>query len=127
MNLAAKIAAAEAAEADCAAWRERIAQSRAHLGDELRRTATPGRIVVSGLALGFAFGIKPPSDGQPSLAGKFLGGPVFSMVLEAVLPGLIAGITAAAGLQADEEATDEVAGEESTEDDEAADGQAQAT
>lgn len=126
MNLAAKIAAAQAAEADCAAWRERIAQSRTHVGDELRRTATPGRIVVSGLALGFAFGLKPPSEG-PSLAGKFLSGPVFSMVLEAVLPGLIAGITAAAGLQAEEEATDEVADEESTEDDEAGDGQAQAS
>lgn len=103
MNLAEKIAAAQAAEADCDAWRERIAQSRAHLGDELRRTATPGRIVFSGLALGAAFGLKAPSEG-PSLAGKFLGGPVFSMVLEAVLPGLVAGITAAAGLQAEEEA-----------------------
>ena len=126
MNLAAKIAAAQAAEADCAAWRERIAQSRAHLGDELRRTATPGRIVVSGLALGAAFGLKAPSAG-PSLAGQFLGGPVFSMVLEAVLPGLIAGITAAAGLQTEEEATEEVADEDTAESEEAGRGPAQAS
>jgi hypothetical protein len=128
VSLAAKVAATRAAEAECEAWRERIVQSRAHLGDELRRTATPGRIVVSGLALGFAFGLKPPSDGQPSLAGKFLGGPVFSMVLEAVLPGLLAGLTAAAGLQAgaEEAAADEedVADEQ---DEEPADGRPQAS
>lgn len=135
MSLAAKIAAAQAAEQGCEAWRTRIVESRARLGDEFKRTATPVRIVVSGLALGFAVGLKPKSDGQPSLAGKFLGGPVFSMVLEAVLPGLLAGITAAAGLQADagqeamdDEAEDEAAADEATEDeDEASHGQAQAS
>ena len=129
MSLAAKIAAAQAAEQGCEAWRGRIVESRAHLRDELRRTATPVRIVVSGLALGFAVGLKPRSEGQPSLAGKFLGGPVFSMVLEAVLPGLLAGITAAAGLQADAaegDADDESAPDE-TEDDEAMHGQAKAS
>lgn len=134
MSLAAKIAAVQAAERDCEAWRGRIVESRAHLGDEFRRTATPVRIVVSGLALGFAVGLKPKSDGQPSLAGKFLGGPVFSMVLEAVLPGLLAGLTAAAGLQADAEeeimeqdADDEAAMDDTEEGDEAVHGRAKAT
>ena len=133
MSLAAKIAAAQAAEQGCEAWRGRIVESRAHLRDELRRTATPVRIVVSGLALGFAVGLKPRSEGQPSLAGKFLGGPVFSMVLEAVLPGLLAGITAAAGLQADaeedaaQEDADDAAAQDETEDDEATHGQAKAS
>lgn len=131
MSLATRIAAAQAAEQGCEAWRGRIVESRAHLRDELRRTATPVRIVVSGLALGFAVGLRPKSDGQPSLAGKFLGGPVFSMVLEAVLPGLLAGMTAAAGLQADagEEDVDDAAAQddETEEDDEAMHGQAKAS
>lgn len=132
MSLAERIAAVQAAEQGCEAWRARIVESRSRLGDEFRRSATPVRIVVSGLALGFAVGLKPKSDGQPSLAGKFLGGPVFSMVLEAVLPGLLAGITAAAGLQADadEDAQDEGAEDEAAveeEEDEASRGQAQAS
>ncbi|PRH82874.1 hypothetical protein [Arenimonas caeni] len=130
MSLAAKIAAAQAAEQGCEAWRARIVDSRAQLGEEFRRTATPVRIVVSGLALGFAVGLKPKADGQPSLAGKFLGGPVFSMVLEAVLPGLLAGLTAAAGLQAGEEVEapdEEQDAGDLAEEDAARDGQAQAS
>lgn len=105
MTLADKIAAVAAAEADCERRREAIDAAHLQLASELRRVATPGRIVVSGLALGFATGLREPAAG-PSLAGKVLGGPVFSMVAEAVLPGLVAGIMAKAGLQeADEEET----------------------
>lgn len=105
MKLDAKLAAVAAAEAECERRREAIDAAHAQLSSELRRVATPGRIVVSGLALGFAAGLREPAAG-PSLAGRVLGGPVFSMVAEAVLPGLVAGIMAKAGLQeTDEEET----------------------
>lgn len=120
MSLAAKIAAAQAAEAECQRRREAIAEARAHLAAEVKRTATPGRIVLSGLALGFAVGFREPKAG-PSLAGKVLGGPLFSMVLEAVLPGIVAGITAAAGLQEPNEDAETEDAEEPADESEAGD------
>lgn len=103
MKLAHRIAAVQAAEAECLERRFRIRYTREHLRSELRRSATPARILIGGAVAGFAVGLKEPKQAHQSLAGKVLGGPVFSMVLEAVLPGLLAGITAAAGLQADAE------------------------
>lgn len=103
MNLKERLAAVHDAETHCVERRLQVSDTRVHLRDELRRGATPTRILVSGLGLGFAVGLKEPKDAHQSMAGKFLGGPVFSMVLEAVLPGLLAGITAAAGLQSAEE------------------------
>ena len=111
MTLAEKVAAVELAEQRCQAQREAAQAALAHLKSEARRSATPGRIVVSGLALGFAAGFREPKAG-PSLAGKVLGGPVFSMVLEAVLPGLLAGLTAAAGLKDEVEEVADLADEE---------------
>lgn len=103
MKLRERLAAVHEAETRCVERRLQISDSREQLRHELRRSATPTRILVSGVALGFAVGLKEPKGDHQSLAGKVLGGPVFSMVLEAVLPGLLAGITAAAGLQSDEE------------------------
>lgn len=103
MNLKQRLAAVHDAETHCVERRLQISDSREHLRQELHRSATPTRILVSGVALGFAVGLKEPKGAHQSLAGKVLGGPVFSMVLEAVLPGLLAGITAAAGLQSAEE------------------------
>ena len=103
MKLAQRVAAVQAAEAECLERRFRIRYTREHFRSELRRSATPTRILVGGVVSGFAVGLKEPKEAHQSLAGKVLGGPVFSMVLEAVLPGLLAGITAAAGLQADAE------------------------
>lgn len=93
MTLGEKIAAVANAEARCQQQRDEADRTLAHLKSELRRTATPVRIVVSGLAVGFAAGMrKPGSDGG---AGSLLSGPLFSMVVESVLPGLLAGVTAA--------------------------------
>lgn len=103
MKLAQRVAAVQAAEAECLERRFRIRYARETLRGELRRSATPTRILVGGVVAGFAVGLKEPKQAHQSLAGKVLGGPVFSMVLEAVLPGLLAGITAAAGLEADAE------------------------
>ncbi len=107
MKLHERLAAVHEAETLCILRRMQISDSREHLRHELHRSATPTRILVSGAALGFAVGLKEPKGAHQSLAGKVLGGPVFSMVLEAVLPGLLAGVTAAAGLQSAEEDADE--------------------
>ncbi|KFL36453.1 hypothetical protein [Arenimonas donghaensis] len=103
MSLKQRLAAVHEAETHCVERRLQISDTREHLRHELHRSATPTRILVSGVALGFAVGLKEPKGAHQSLAGKVLGGPVFSMVLEAVLPGIVAGITAAAGLQSSEE------------------------
>ncbi|MAL03196.1 MAG: hypothetical protein CL625_02810 [Arenimonas sp.] len=103
MKLSERLAAVHEAETHCVERRMQIGDTREHLRHELHRSATPTRILVSGVVAGFAVGLKEPKEAHQSLAGKVLGGPVFSMVLEAVLPGLLAGITAAAGLQSSEE------------------------
>lgn len=103
MSLKQRLAAVREAEINCVERRQQISNTREHLRHELHRSATPTRILVSGASLGFAVGLKEPKAGRQSLAGKVLGGPVFSMVVEAVLPGILAGITAAIGLPSDEE------------------------
>lgn len=108
MKLADKQAAVLAAELRCEGQRLHAQQSLDTLKSEFRRSATPGRIVVSGLALGFVSGLRAPGTGAvSSLGGQLLSGPLFSMLLESVLPGLLAGITAAAAAQAEEEPGDE--------------------
>lgn len=96
-TLAEKMAAVLAAEQRCEDQRLAARQSLDTLKGELRRSATPGRIVVSGLALGFVSGLRAPGTGAAaSLGGQLLGGPVLSMLMESVVPGLMAGLTAAA-------------------------------
>ncbi len=100
MTLADKRAAVLAAERHCEGQRLAARQSLDTLKSEFRRSATPGRIVASGLTLGFVSGLRAPGTGAvSSLGGQLLSGPVFSMLLESVLPGLLAGITAAATAQ----------------------------
>jgi hypothetical protein len=105
-GLEAKIAAVQRAEADCARQRAEADAAWHRLKGEVRRTATPVRIVVSGLALGFASGITT-SGGAAAAGGKFLSGPVFSMLLDTVVPGLLAGITAAATSAAEQDEGEE--------------------
>lgn len=96
MTLAEKQAAVLAAELRCEGQRLHAQQSLDTLKSEFRRSATPARIVVSGLALGFASGIAAPRGAAAAVSGRFLSGPVFSMLFDSLLPGLMAGITAAA-------------------------------
>jgi hypothetical protein len=60
MKLAAARAAVAAAEAECEQARLRAQASWAGLRGELERAATPGRIVVGGLGLGFVAGKAGP-------------------------------------------------------------------
>lgn len=97
MSLADKIAAVQRAEQACIDQRAAAAGSLDRLKSELRRGATPVRIVVSGFALGVASGFSAPTVGAAAgLGGRLASGPIFSMLLDTVLPGLLAGITAAA-------------------------------
>jgi hypothetical protein len=115
VKLADKQAAVLAAELRCEGQRLHAQQSLDTLKSEFRRSATPGRIVVSGLALGFVSGLRAPGTGAvSSLGGQLLSGPLFSMLLESVLPGLLAGITAAAAAQAEEEPGDEAQADDDT-------------
>lgn len=113
MSLADKQAAVRAAELRCEGQRQTAQDALGQLTSEFRRSATPVRIVVSGLALGFASGLRAPGSGPiASLGGQLLSGPLMSLVMESVLPALVAGITAAA--TADEtadETPDETAAE----------------
>jgi hypothetical protein len=84
-----KIAAVAAAERECTLARERAHAALAKLKHETRRSATPTRIVVSGLALGFATGLRAP-DGSASA----LGGPLVNLAIETLLPGLMEKLTA---------------------------------
>ncbi len=104
MSLADKARAVAAAEAACALARAEADASFSHLKSEIKRGATPVRIVVSGLVLGFASGMKAPSG----TAGKLLGGPLLSLVTDTLLPSMMAGFTAA---QAAAEQVEESAGE----------------
>jgi hypothetical protein len=96
VRLSEKQACVDAAELRCEGQRQQAQQALDTLKSEVRRSATPARIVVSGLALGFASGLSAPRGGAASLSGRFLSGPVFSMLFDTLLPGLMAGITAAA-------------------------------
>ncbi len=106
-----KIAAVQQAEAECARQRSDAHEAWHHLQDEFKRTATPVRIVVSGLALGFTSGMA--TSGVAAAAnGKLVSGPIFSMLMDTVVPGLLAGITAAATASSEvEDAADEAVAE----------------
>jgi hypothetical protein len=110
-GLEEKIAAVQQAEAECARQRADAHEAWHHLQDEIKRTATPVRIIVSGLAVGFASGMA--TSGVAAAAnGKLVSGPIFSMLIDTVVPGLLAGITAAATASSEvedaaEEAVDE--------------------
>lgn len=108
MSLDDKVAAVARCEQACLAQRESARASLQHLKGELRRSATPMRIVLSGFSLGVATGVGVPGTGAvASAGGRFVTGPLFSMVLESVLPGLLAGFTAEAeAASADEPAAD---------------------
>ena len=110
-GLEQKIAAVQLAEAECARQRADAHEAWHHLQDEIKRTATPVRIVVSGLALGFASGAA--TSGVAAAAnGKLVSGPIFSMLMDTVVPGLLAGITAAATASSEvEDAADEAVDE----------------
>lgn len=97
MSLAEKQAAVLAAELRCEGQREHARDMLGRLGAEVKRSATPLRIVVSGLALGFASGLRAPGAGPiTTLGGQLISGPLMSLLTESVLPGLLAGVTAAA-------------------------------
>jgi len=101
MSLAEKKAAVLAAELRCEGQRAHAQEMLGRLGSEFKRSATPLRIVVSGLALGFVSGLRTPGAGPIStLGGQLISGPLMSMLTESVLPGLLAGVTAAATAQA---------------------------
>jgi hypothetical protein len=102
-----KIAAVQQAEAECNRQRRDVDLAWHQLKGEVRRSATPARIVVSGLVLGFASGFTT-SRAASAASGKLVAGPIFSMLLETVLPAALAGFTA---MQADADPT-ETDGEE---------------
>lgn len=110
-GLEEKIAAVRQAEAECTRQRADAHEAWHHLQDEVRRTATPVRIVVSGLAVGFASGMAT-SGAAAAANGKLVSGPIFSMLLDTVVPGLLAGITAAATASSEVGDAAEVAVEE---------------
>ncbi len=115
MSLADKIAAVQRAEQACIDQRAAAADSLEHLKSELRRGATPVRIVVSGFALGVASGFSAPAVGAAAgVGGRLVSGPVFSMLMDTVVPGLLAGITAAATAAGEDEGDPDA---EATEDD----------
>ena len=113
MSLSAALAAARAAEAAFEAAHARAGEAGTALADELRRAATPGRVVVGGLGLGFVAGRSGPGlAGSLAGASKFAAGPLFELATNALLPALMAGLAAAQaaeGEDADGEAIDETA------------------
>lgn len=112
-----KIAAVRAAEAACSQQRAGANDAWQHLKWEVKRSATPGRIVVSGLVLGFASGFTS-ARATGAAGSSLLSGPIFSMLLETVVPGVLAGLTAAAaGVGEDEEDSDAEATEEAADGD----------
>lgn len=122
MSLADKIAAVQRAEQACIDQRAAAAASLEHLKSEIRRGATPVRIVVSGFALGVASGFGAPAVGAAGGVGaRLASGPIFSMLMETVVPGLLAGLTAAATATGENEGDPDA---EATEDE--ADGDADA-
>lgn len=97
MSLAEKQAAVLAAELRCEGQREHARDMLGLLGAEVKRSATPLRIVVSGFALGVASGLRTPGAGPiTTMGGQLISGPLMSLLTESVLPGLLAGVTAAA-------------------------------
>ncbi|HLS84165.1 MAG TPA: hypothetical protein VK016_05845 [Arenimonas sp.] len=113
MRLSAARAAVAAAEAEYARARARAEAGWAGLRAELERAATPGRVLVGGLGLGFVAG----KTGPEAVGTARLAGPMFDLLSQSLLPGLIAGL-AAAGAEAGED-EDEDGGLDETEDDDA--------
>ena len=99
-----------AAEAACVQARVQAQDARTRLMGELRRVATPLRIVVSGATLGAFAGLHVPRVAGHAVEsrGGTITAPLFSLVMETVLPSLMAGLTA--GQVAGEE-VDAVAGD----------------
>ncbi|KAA2283953.1 hypothetical protein [Arenimonas fontis] len=91
MRLSTARAAVAAAEAECRRARTRAEHSWAGLRSELGRAATPGRIVVGGLGLGFVAG----KAGPEAVGAARLAGPMFELLGQTLLPGLMAGLAAA--------------------------------
>ena len=103
-----------AAEAACVQARVQAQDAKVRVQKELRRVATPLRIVVTGLTLGAFAGLHVPraAGGAVQARGGTITAPLFSLVMETVLPSLMAGL--AAGQVAGEEveqAADDVAEE----------------
>lgn len=109
-----KIAAVMQAEAECIRQRRDADVAWNDLKGEVRRAATPVRIVVSGLALGFVSGFTT-SKAASAASGKLVAGPIFSMLLETVLPAALAGFTAMRADSAEGEDDDGAAQEEPNE------------
>jgi len=99
-----------AAEAACVQARVMAQDSRTRAMKELRRVATPLRIVVGGLTLGAFAGLHVPRVAGEAVQsrGGTITAPLFSLVMETVLPSIMAGLTA--GQVAGEE-VDAVAGD----------------
>jgi hypothetical protein len=86
-----------AAEAACVQARVMAQDSRTRAVKELRRVATPLRIVVSGLVVGAFTGLhvsRLSGKAVEARVGGTVTGPLFSLVMETVLPSLMAGLTA---------------------------------
>lgn len=104
MSLSRALANARAAEAAFEAAHAGATEAGTRLAGELRRAATPGRVLVGGLGLGFVAGRSGPGlAGGLAGASKFAAGPLFELATQALLPALMAGL-AAAQAAADDEA-----------------------
>lgn len=103
-----------AAEAACVQARVQAQDSRTRVVGELRRVATPLRIVVAGLAVGAFAGYQVPRLGGKAAPaeGGSLTSSLLSLLMETVVPAVMAGLTAGqvAGDEV-EEAAEEVAEE----------------
>lgn len=114
MSLSRALADARAAKAAFEAAHAGATEAGTRLAGELRRAATPGRVLVGGLGLGFVAGRSGPGlAGGLAGASKFAAGPLFELATQALLPALMAGL-AAAQAAADDEAAglDEAAPED---------------
>jgi hypothetical protein len=96
LRLDEKVLYVAAAEAACVQARVQAQDARTHALKELRRVATPLRIVVSGVALGAFAGLHVPRVAGSAVQsrGGTITAPLFSLVMETVLPSLMAGLTA---------------------------------
>ena len=110
LRLDEKVLYVAAAEAACVQARVQAQDARTRLTGELRRVATPLRIVVSGLTLGAFAGLHVPrvAGGAVQARGGTITAPLFSLVMETVLPSLMAGLAAGqvAGDEVEEAAGD---------------------
>lgn len=96
LRLDEKVLYVAAAEAACVQARVAAQDARTLVIGELRRVATPLRIVVSGLVVGVFSGlhVSRVAGKAADARGGTVTGPLFSLVMETVLPSLMAGLTA---------------------------------